>query len=50
MGTALTVPFGFALDAITTTTAIHTPAPPPEATWLELRTSQGALRIDLRQD
>jgi hypothetical protein len=50
MTTAVTVPFGFTLDAITTTTAIHTPAPPPEATWLELRTPQGALRIDLRED
>ncbi len=26
------------------------PAPPPQASWLELRTSQGALRIDLRED
>ena len=50
MSTSVTVPFGFTLDAITTTTAIHTPAPPPDATWLELRTSQGALRIDLRED
>lgn len=41
---------GFALDAIVTTVAQYRPAPPPEATWLELRTPQGALRIDLRED
>jgi hypothetical protein len=41
---------GFALDAIVTTVAQYRPAPPPEATRLELRTPQGALRIDLRED
>ncbi len=50
MRTSLTVPFGFTLDAITTMTSVHTPAPPPDAAWLELRTPQGALRIDLRED